>query len=603
MSDMLQKNIGDYAIIGDGETAALVGKDGSIDWLCMPRFDSSACFAALLGNTENGCWSMRPVKEIKHSSRSYLGDTLILETVMETETGVVAIIDFMPIRGEAPDIVRIVECREGEVEMSSQLALRFDYGQFHPLVQALSDVRAIAIAGPDAVALDFDAPINFEDRWFTSRFTVKEGDRSAFVLTWFQSFKEPPQRVDPEKALKQTKSWWTKWAGHIDYDGHYRDEVVRSLISLKALIHHPSGGIIAAPTSSLPERPGGARNWDYRFCWLRDATFTLLAFVQAGLKDEAEQWVAWLRRAAGGEPIDLQPFYTVDGDRRSIEWEADWLDGFNGAKPVRFGNGAVGQLQLDIYGEVIDTLYFAAQRGMTTSEDADILVRLLAENLAEVWDQPDAGIWESRGGPKQHVYSKVMCWVAFDRAACWFAERDEAFSERCRELAQRIHALVCEEGFHPQRNAFTQTFGEEALDASALRIPLVGFLPADDERVRSTVAAIERELVRDGFVLRYSTEKTDDGVGGSEGAFIAASFWLADVYALQGRQDDACNLFEHLLKRANDVYLLSEELSWEDRRLLGNFPQGLSHLSLVSTAMNLQDAGGPGHARSVSRKK
>ncbi|MBR0551532.1 glycoside hydrolase family 15 protein [Stakelama marina] len=589
--------IGNYALIGDGETAALVGRDGSIDWLCMPRFDSEACFAAILGDAENGCWRMHPAGKITGTSRRYLGDTLIVETVVETETGSAAIIDFMPIRGEAPDIVRIVEGRSGHVDMVSELALRFDYGQIHPLVQTLSDVRAVAIAGPDAVALDFDAEIAFENRWSTCHFTVEEGERKSFVMTWFPSNKDIPERVDPENALRETKEHWEEWSRRCEYDGPYREAVLRSIITLKALIHRPTGGIIAAPTSSLPEQPGGSRNWDYRFCWLRDATFTLLAFIDAGMTEEAGEWIEWLRRATGGEPINLQPFYSVSGDRRAIEWEADWLEGFNGAKPVRFGNGAAGQCQLDIYGETIDALFQASQHGLGKTEDAGTLLRLLAEKLEDIWEQPDAGIWESRGDPEQHTYSKVMCWVAFDRAARWYEDEDADKCRHYRQLADKVHHYVCENGFDEEVNAFTQTFDSKRLDASALRIPLVGFLPADDPRIEGTVAAVERELIRNGFVLRYSTDKTDDGVGGSEGAFIAATYWLADVYALQGRKEEARKLFERMLDGANDLQLLSEEFDTEESRLLGNFPQGLSHLSLVVSAFNLSDSGGPAHKR------
>lgn len=592
-----ERRIEHYGLIGDGETAALVGRDGSIDWLCMPRFDSAACFAALLGDDQSGCWKMAPAEAVTRSSRRYLGETLILETEFETESGRAAVIDFMPIRGRAPDIVRIVEGRQGTVRMVSQLMPRFDYGQVHPLVQTLSDVRAVAIAGPDAVALDFDTPIDFDDRRFTSRFSVSPGENVTFVMTWFPSYEEVPDRVNPAEALADTHRYWQRWIGGVDYRSDYRAEVVRSLITLKALSHGPTGSIIAAPTSSLPEQPGGSRNWDYRFCWLRDATFTLLAFLQAGLDNEARAWIEWLRRAVGGEPIDLQPFYSVGGDRRAIEWTADWLDGFNGAQPVRFGNGAAAQCQLDIYGETIDALFRAAEHGMADNEDTKVLMRLLADRLAEIWRQADAGIWESRGEPRQHVYSKVMCWVAFDRAARRFEGDDRATAGRYRALADEAHALVCDRGFHKTKNSFTQTLDGETLDASALRIPLVGFLPADDPRIKGTVAAIERELMPDGLVLRYSTDTTDDGVGGGEGAFLAASYWLADVYAMQNRREDARALFERVTRVANDLGLLAEEYSCRERRLLGNFPQALSHLSLVNTAMNLSAGGGPAQKR------
>ena len=592
---MSGKRIEDYALIGDGETAALVHRDGAIEWLCMPRFDSEACFAALLGEHDNGCWRMQPEDGTVRSNRRYIDETLILETEFETANGLVAVIDFMPVRGEAPDIVRIVEGRRGRVAMRSELAVRFDYGQIHPLVQPCSDDRLLAIAGPDAILLAFDVPIHFEDRWFTSRFTVAEGERLGFVMTWFSSHDDQPQHVDPERALRQTRDYWRKWVSACRYQGACRGSVVRSLITLKALIHRPTGGMVAAPTASLPERAGGGRNWDYRFCWLRDSTFTLLALLQAGMREEAEGWVEWLRRAVAGEPINLQPFYTVDGGRRALEWTADWLPGFDGARPVRFGNAAVAQCQLDIYGEVIETLFFALSHGLPRREEADRLIRLLAQRLEEIWDQPDAGIWEQRGEPRHHVYSKAMCWAGFDRAARLFQKDEAKAAQHCRSLAELVKAQIFEQGFDRDRNSFVAAYGEKALDASVLRLPLVGLLPASDPRMGGTVVAIERELVRDGLVHRYATQETDDGIAGDEGAFLAASFWLADVYALQGRAAEAHALFERLCGLTNDVGLLSEE--YGERGMLGNFPQGLSHLSLVSTAMNLGGRGGPVHER------
>ncbi|WP_431469837.1 glycoside hydrolase family 15 protein [Sphingosinithalassobacter sp. LHW66-3] len=598
MSEPSRKRIEEYALIGDGETAALVRRDGSIEWLCMPRFDSEACFAAILGDAENGCWRMRPAGEVTRSSRRYLDETLILETEFETRDGCIAVIDFMPIRGEAPDIVRIVEGRRGSVEVCSELAARFDYGQLHPLVRTCSEAQVLAIAGPDAIVLDFDEPITFEDRWFTSRFTVNEGDRRCFVMTWFPAHEAVPESVHPEKAFEDTRGFWEDWVARCKYDGPYRGEVIRSLVTLKALIHRPTGGIVAAPTSSLPECPGGSRNWDYRFCWLRDSTFLLLSFLQSGMSAEAHAWVGWLRRAVAGEPIDVQPFYTVGGDRRMLEWQAPWLAGFNGATPVRFGNAAADQCQLDIYGEVIDTLHSAVRHGMERTEDSDALVRLLAADLESEWQKPDAGIWESRGEPRHFVYSKVMCWTAFDRAACWFEESDPELCSHYRELAERVKAQVLERGFDSERNSFVAAYGETALDAATLRIPLVGFLPAEDPRVRGTVAAIESALDRDGFVRRYAPDRIEDGVGGGEGAFLAASFWLVDAYVLQNRLEDARRLFERLCATANDVGLLAEEVGEEG--LLGNFPQALSHLSLVAAALSLDRAGGPAQERGSS---
>ncbi|MEW9856800.1 glycoside hydrolase family 15 protein [Novosphingobium sp. M1R2S20] len=590
-----RKLIEDYALIGDGETAALVDRSGSIDWLCMPRFDSEACFAALLGDEENGCWKMRPSEQVRRSSRRYRGDTLILETVFETDAGCVAVIDFMPTRGRAPDIVRIVEGRRGSIEMRSDLAVRFDFGQLHPLVRTCSDHQVLAMAGPDGLVLHFDEPVTFEDRWFSSRFTVSEGDRRCFIMTWFPAHEPVPDRFDAEEALLKTEEFWNDWVTRTDYDGAYRQEVIRSLITLKALIHAPTGGIVAAPTTSLPECPNGARNWDYRFCWLRDSTFTLLALLQAGMRTEARAWLGWLRRAIAGEPIDVKPLYTVGGNRRIHEWHADWLAGFNGGTPVRFGNAAATQCQLDVYGEVLDTLLAGARHGLEREHDSDALVRLLAAKLEQEWEHADAGIWESRGPAKHFVYSKAMCWTGFDRASKWFAECDPKLSRHYRELAEKVKSLVLDRGYDPQRESFVSAFGETSLDAATLRLPLVGFLPADDPRVVGTVAAIERELMRDGLVRRYSTEETDDGVGGDEGTFLAASYWLADVYVLQGRTDAARALFERVCALSNDVGLLSEE--YGDKVLLGNFPQALSHLSLVSTALNLRGGGGPAQER------
>ncbi len=595
MSDPSPKRIEDYALIGDGETAALVARDGSIEWLCMPRFDSEACFTALLGSPENGCWRMRPQGNVTSTSRSYMGDTLILETVFETGEGQVAVIDFMPIRGEAPDIVRIVEGRGGRVDMASELALRFDYGQIHPLVRTLAEDRVLAIAGPDGILLDFDVPIIFEDRWFTSPFTVSEGERIGFVMTWFPSHEREPNRVDPETALDQTMQFWNGWIGRAQIEGQYRPSAVRSLITLGALIHTPTGGMVAAPTAGLPERQGGTRNWDYRFCWLRDSTFMLLALLQAGMREEAKSWFDWLRRAVGGEPIDLKPFYAVGGDRRVLEWEAHWLTGFNGAQPVRFGNAASNQLQLDIYGEVIDTLHIARCHGMDRDDDSDQLMRLLVNRLEHLWEQPDAGMWENRSEPCHYVYSKVMCWVAFDRAARWFEDSDTRRAGHYRSLAEKVHADILSKGVDRDRNVFTAAYGKSAMDAALLRLPMVGFIEADDPRMRATVEVIEEELLQDCLVRRYRPERLEDGVDGEEGAFLAASFWLADIYALQGRKNESRALFERLCDLANDVGLLSEEHDGEI--MLGNFPQGLSHLSLVVTALNLGAGGGPTYER------
>ena len=592
------KRISDYAIIGDGETAALVSRTGAIEWLCFPRFDSEACMAAILGDKDNGCWHFVFDDEVVSTSRRYRGDSLILETEFRTTRGLVRIVDFMPIRTEVPDLVRIVECVEGDASLTSELYLRFDYGRIHPLVRHCSGRRALAISGPDGVSLDFDADIAFEDRRFHSRLELKAGEQSAFVLTWFPAHEDVPDRLDPRQSLQETDEYWTEVAGRFDYSGDYRDAVLRSVLTLKALIHRPTGGFVAAATSSLPEQPGGGRNWDYRYCWLRDSTLALMALSRVGFAGEAAAWIAWLRRAVGGDPIDLRPFYTVLGEPRAIEWQADWLSGFGGAKPVRFGNGALGQLQLDIYGEVIDALYHSARIGLPDEhhlQETDTLIRMLAAKLEGIWQQPDAGIWESRGRPHHHTYSKAMCWVAFDRAAAWLCDRDADLSERYRRLAATVREEVLEKGFDRRRNSFVRAYDDDALDAAVLRLPFVGLIDPCDERMIGTVAAIEGELVRGGLVWRYRSEDTDDGLEQGEGAFVAAGFWLVDALHAQGRQDEARALFERLLGRANDVGLLAEEMSGEQDIQLGNFPQALSHLSLIATADRL--AGGPGAER------
>ncbi|MDT0576684.1 glycoside hydrolase family 15 protein [Croceicoccus sp. F390] len=596
------RKVQDYAIIGDGETAALVHRDGAMEWLCLPRFDSEACFAAILGDAGNGCWQMQPDDAIVLQSRRYRDDTLILETEFTTALGQVAIIDFMPMRGEAPDVVRIVEGRSGEVAMTSRLALRFDYGRIHPLVRTgQSNGTTLAICGPDGVRLDFDADIAFEKRWFTSQFMVRAGERRSFVLTWFASHDAVPDPVDPELALQETCSYWESWIKKARAGEHHPAQVRRSLLTMKALIHRPTGGIVAAPTSSLPETPGGTRNWDYRYCWLRDATFSLLALLQAGFDAEAREWLAWLRRAVAGEPIDLRPFYQVDGGQRILEWEADWLAGFNGTKPVRFGNAAVDQLQLDIYGEVIDTLHTAAQHGIEPDADTDMLMKLVADQLACTWQQPDAGIWEARGAPTHYVYSKVMCWVGFDRAADWFRHSDAERSHRYASLAALVRDDVMAHGLADDQTRFGVAYDNGALDASLLRLPMVGFIDANDPIMQATTRAIEDRLMRGHLVWRNDTEKIDDGVGGLDNAFLPCSFWMADVWRMQGRRDEAVALFAQLCERANDVGLLSEEANEHD--LLGNFPQALTHLALVVTAINLGRDNAPCDRRAATSQR
>ncbi len=580
-----------HAMLSDAKSAALVYEDGTIDWLCLPRFDSAPCLAALLGDDENGGWWLRPSDEILSRTRAYLGESMILETVYRTRKGEVAVIDFMPLKREqAPDIVRIVEGRRGRVELISRLAPRFDGGRTHPLTVSASDGEIVAIAGPNGLALRFDTPIETGPRAYESRFCVEAGERKALTMTWFNSVDPVPDRLDIDKAFSETMRYWREWSRISDYNGKGAPYVKRSLLILKGLFDETSGGMVAASTTSLPERWAGDCNWDYRYCWLRDATFTLLAFMKTGHIKEAQRWIGWLRRALAGDPVHVQPFYTVDGNRQVIEWEAGWLAGFRGSQPVRFGNRAVDQLQLDIYGEVIDTLFVARNEGLI--EDASELTCRLVEDLEHLWEKPDAGIWESRHSPKHHVYSKAMCWVAFDRAAR-MTEGDPAqttVSRRWRALADRIRTEVFEKGYNHSIGAFTQHYGGTGLDSAVLRLPLVGFIDASDDKMVTTVAAIEKTLLRENYVYRLC-DGVKDGLK-TEGAFLAIGCWLADVYVLQGRTGDARRLFDATIATANDLGLLSEEYDVENRRAMGNFPQALSHIALVNTALTL-DSGKP----------
>ena len=584
--------IEDYGLIGDLQTAALVSRHGCIDWLCFPRFDSGACFAALLGEEENGRWELSPEAPITRASRRYRDDTLVLETELETADGTVRLIDFMPPRGEAPDVVRIVEGVSGSVAMRMSLSIRFDYGWVIPWVRR-RDEGISAVAGPDALVLS--TPVDLVGRNFhtVAEFDVGEGDRVPFVLTWYPSHGRPPARVDAEQSLVDTEAFWREWVTDCVHVGRFREPLVRSLITLKALTYAPTGGIVAAPTTSLPEALGGVRNWDYRYCWLRDATLTLLALVRAGYEDEAHAWRDWLLRAIAGLPDQLQIMYGLGGERRLPELELNWLSGYEGSRPVRTGNAASNQLQLDVYGEVADALYHARVAGLPASAQAWALNRKLLEWLEDGWREPDEGIWEVRGPRRHFTHSKVMAWVAFDRAVRSVEELDrEGPVDRWKAIRDEIHDEVCSKGFDTELRAFTQSYGQQRLDASALMMPLVGFLPADDERIVGTVAAIERELVRDGFVERYRADDENvevDGLPPGEGTFLPCSFWLAQVYALQGRLEEAEALFARLLGLRNDLGLLSEEYDVPSGRLVGNFPQAFTHLALVDAALTLDE--------------
>jgi len=594
--------IEDYGLLGDLQTAALVGRNGSIDWACFPRFDSGACFAALLGTSEHGRWLVAPRTDAWEAGRRYRPQTLVLETDWETDSGAVRVIDFMPPRGDAPDIVRIVEGLRGEVEMASELVIRFDYGTVIPWVRRIDDGR-IAVAGPDALCFRTPVEHRGENMRTIAEFTVREGDRVPFVLTWYPSNRMPPDPVDAEHALQDTLDYWDDWADRCAYKGRWRDEVHHSLVVLKALTYAPTGGIVAAATTSLPEKIGGERNWDYRFCWLRDATLTLLAFLNAGYLDESWAWRVWLLRAAAGDPAALQIMYGVAGERRLSEGTLDWLPGYEGSRPVRVGNAASEQFQLDVYGEVMDALHQGRCHELEGSSEAWALQRHLLRFLENAWKEPDEGIWEVRGPRRHFTHSKVMAWVAFDRGV----QAVERFGqsgpvERWRKARAEIHAEVCERGFDVELNSFTQSYGSKRLDASLLIIPLVGFLPADDPRMLGTVAAIERELVHDGLVYRYAHDEETVGVDGlppGEGAFLPCTFWLADCHALLGERDKAREVFERLAGPRNHVGLLSEEYDPGAKRLLGNFPQAFSHIGLVNSALALDR---PGDAPADQRK-
>ncbi|MEV4989961.1 glycoside hydrolase family 15 protein [Pseudarthrobacter sp. LMD1-1-1.1] len=585
--------IEDYAIIGDLHTAALVGRSGSVDWMCLPNFDSPACFAALLDTPDAGRWRLAPAGAGDCTRRRYRPGTLILETEWDTADGSVRVTDFMPARDDSADMVRIVEGLKGSVAMQGELCLRFDYGRIVPWVRRM-DHGISAIAGPDAAYLSTPAPLEGRDMRTVSEFTVKAGDRVPFVLRWAHSYKPVPDRTDPETALASTQEYWEQWIGRNNMAGDYKDAVERSLITLKALTYAPTGGIVAAATTSLPEDPGGSRNWDYRFCWLRDATLTLQSLLACGYVDEAAAWREWLLRAVAGNPADLQIMYGLDGTRRLPEAELPWLAGFENSKPIRTGNAAAPQLQLDVWGEVLDGLALTRAADPRATDDSwDIQVALM-EYLEGAWDRPDNGLWEMRGPRRHFTHSKVMAWVAADRMVKAVQESGlPGPGERWARLRKEIHDDVMAHGFDEKRNTFVQSYGSKELDASLLLIPRVGFLPHDHPRVVGTVDAIQRNLTQDGFVLRYHPEASNDGLPGTEGVFLACSFWLADALLGIGRRDEAANLFERLLTLRNDVGLLSEEWDPKAHRQLGNTPQAFSHFPLIHCALQLHH----GHSR------
>lgn len=581
----------DYALIGDCETAALVGRDGSIDWLCWPRFDSPACFAALLGGREHGHFQIAPAHQGARVTRRYRPRTLVLETRFETPDGAVTLIDCMPQRRRHSHVVRLVEGVRGRVQMAATLVLRFGYGAIVPWMTRMEDGTYRAVAGPDMAVLRTPVQLRGEDLTTVGTFCVEAGDTVPFVLTYCASHLAPPEALHPVAALSATEAFWLEWTARCTAKGPWHEAVLRSLITLKALIYEPTGGIVAAPTTSLPERVGGERNWDYRFCWLRDATLTLLAMMHAGYFAEAQAWLGWMLRAVAGSPAQVQPLYGIAGERRVSEWTVSWLPGFAQSRPVRIGNEASGQLQIDVFGEVMDASHQARRGGLATTDYGWQVQLAMLDHLARIWSQPDEGIWEMRSGRRHFTYSKVMAWVAFDRAIK-DAERFglEGPVAQWRELRGAIAHEVCERGFDAQLGSFVQSYGSKALDASLLLLPTVGFLPVCDPRIAGTISAIERRLFAGGFVARYDTAQ-GDGLPAGEGVFLACSFWLVDCYVLQGRQQDAERLFSRLLGLRNDVGLLSEEYDAQSGRLIGNFPQAFSHIGLINSAFNLMPQG------------
>jgi GH15 family glucan-1,4-alpha-glucosidase len=599
----MPSRIEDYALIGDCEIAALVARDGSIDWLCWPRFDSPACFAALLGDEGNGRWRIAPQNTVRKVTRRYLPDTLILETEFETDEGVAALVDFMPPRGKSSHVVRIVEGRSGRVPMALELVLRFDYGTVVPWVSRDEAGGLRAVAGPAQAILR--TPVKTEGRGLTTvaEFIAAEGETVPFVLSYGASHLPSPAPLDPAAALRETEAFWRDWRASCTVKGPYAEAVGRSLITLKALTHMPTGGVIAAPTTSLPEASGGERNWDYRYCWIRDATFLLLALMSAGHLEEARAWTAWLHRAVAGSPSAMQIMYGVTGERRLLEWEVSWLAGYGGARPVRIGNAAHSQFQIDVYGELMDATHQARLNGLTDGDTWALQLEIM-QHVVKVWNEPDEGIWEVRSGPQHFTFSKIMAWVAVDRAV----QDAEKFGlegplEEWRTLRDAIHAQVCERGLNRRTGGFQRAYDDANADASLLLIAELGFLAADDPRFVATVAAVERELISaDGLVLRYDTRRAEDGLPPGEGAFLPCSFWLVNAYALIGREDDAVALFERLLAFRNDVGLLAEEYDAKAGQLAGNFPQALSHIGLISAALNLTHGAKPSVQRAQSAR-
>jgi GH15 family glucan-1,4-alpha-glucosidase len=598
----MASQIEDYAMIGDLGTAALVARDGSIDWLCWPRFDSDACFGALLGKPEHGRWLIAPITGVERVTRRYRPRTLVLETRFETDEGVATLIDFMPPRKEHSQLIRILRGEKGKITFHSELILRFGYGAIVPWMTRVDDTTLRAIAGPDMAVLRSPARMRGENFKTVGEFSVTPGEEVPFVLSFARSHQSPPEPVDVVERLAATEQFWTGWAGRNKIECPWGDAVTRSLIVLKALTYAPTGGMAAAPTTSLPEYIGGSRNWDYRFCWLRDATMTLLALMNAGYYDEARNWREWLQRAAAGSPRQIQIMYGLAGERRLTEWEVPWLPGYENSHPVRIGNAAHNQLQLDIFGEVMDALHQARQGGLVAHETGWPMQREFLLHLAHIWQEPDEGLWEVRSGREHFTHSKAMAWLAFDRAI----RSAEAFKlpgpiEEWKGIRERIHADVCARGFDAELGSFVRSYGSKEVDASLLLLPAIGFLPPQDSRIVSTVSAIERRLLVNGLVLRYDSATAADGLPAGEGVFLACSFWLADAYLMLGRRDDAVRLFNYLLSLRNDVGLLSEEYEPRSRRLVGNFPQAFSHLALVNTASNLAHYRKPAEQRSEHR--